>query len=313
MTIARSIYLTLGIATVALVAIVFPVTDTTILQEFRALGKESMSRDLGRLSQALQVTVDQLDRSNLDWSAWDDTYDFIETSNPEYAESNLVTTTLDSTGMRINFLIYVNLAGDIVEERGFDHRKGESAPVPSVIYTLVDSMRLSIADVKPTKGLIGTTDGLFLLTSRAILTSEIKGPPKGRLVISRRFDQIETERLGRITSLNAVLLGALPEWVDDKVPQQVRLTNDGSVSGVLTIPDAFGSPVAFFEVSRESELYTRGLATRRLLIMYVLLTIAAIGLLTIVTIHRYVVQPVTEVARAGHTQCRGSGSGTEAV
>ena len=171
-----------------------------------------MSRDLGRLSQALQVTVDQLDRSNLDWSAWDDTYDFLETSNPEYAESNLVTTTLDSTGMRINFLIYVNLAGDIVEERGFDHRKGESAPVPSVIYTLVDSMRLSIADVKPTKGLIGTTDGLFLLTSRAILTSEIKGPPKGRLVIGRRFDQIETERLGRITSLNAVLLGALLTW-----------------------------------------------------------------------------------------------------
>lgn len=298
MTIARSIYLTLAVAAVALIAIVFPATDGTILEEFRVLEKEAMIRDLGRLSQALRVAVDQLDRSNFDWSAWDDTYDFIETADPEYAESNLVTTTLDSTGMRINFMIYVNLAGRIVAERGYDHRRGKTASVPADIYAFVDSMHQAIADVDPIKGIVGTTDGLFLLTSRAILTSEETGAPKGRLIVGRRFDQVETDRLGPIMSLDATLLDASPEWVDDAASQSVRLGKEGTVTGILAIPDAFGKPLATFEVSRTSELYRRGLETRRLLVIYVSLTITVIGFITILTIHRNVIKPVTEVARA---------------
>ena len=298
MTIARSIYLTLAVAAVALIAIVFPATDSTILEEFRVLEKEAMIRDLGRLSQALRVAVDQLDRRNLDWSAWDDTYDFIETADPEYAESNLVTTTLDSTGMRINFMIYVNLVGRIVAERGYDHRRGKTASVPADIYALVDSMHHTAADVGPIKGIVGTTDGLFLLSSRAILTSEIAGPSKGRLIVGRRFDQVETDRLGRITSLDATLLVAAPEWEEDAASQSVRLGTDGTVTGVLAIPDAFGKTLAAFEISRTSELYGRGLETRRLLVLYVSLTIAVIGAITILTIHRNVIRPVTEVARA---------------
>ena len=187
---------------------------------------------------------------------------------------------------------YVDARGNYVAQRGFDHRSGTAIPVPPAVFPVIGSLKLDAARADPVSGLVRIDDGLFLITSRPILTSEVQGPFRGRLILGRRFDQTEMDHLGRITSLKVRLLDA-----SDRSAASPRVTlNEGSVTGRAHINDVFGRPIAAFEISRTSELFDRGAETRRLLILYVALTI--VGVLTIVTIHRYVVRPVTRVATA---------------
>lgn len=191
-------------------------------------------------------------------------------------------------------MLYVDARGNYVAQRGFDHRSGTAIPVPPAVFSVIDSLKLDAARADPVSGLVRIDDGLFLITSRPILTSEVQGPFRGRLILGRRFDQTEMDHLGRITSLKVRLLDA-----SDRSAASTRVTlNEGSVTGRAHINDVFGRPIAAFEISRTSELFDRGAETRRLLILYVALTIVVVGVLTIVTIHRYVVRPVTRVATA---------------
>ena len=61
-----------------------------ILPGFLRLEQNEARKDMRRCVEALENQLHQIDLLCFDWSAWDNTYDFLETRDPEYIEANLV-------------------------------------------------------------------------------------------------------------------------------------------------------------------------------------------------------------------------------
>lgn len=76
---------------------------------------------------------------NRDWAWWDDTYDFIEDSNPEYVKATLSDESI--LGLRLNFIIYINSSGEIVVARGFDLNTNKELPIPETLKEWIKKKR----------------------------------------------------------------------------------------------------------------------------------------------------------------------------
>ena len=72
-----------------------------------------------------------------DWSAWNQTYDFVRGRNPGYAESMLTTDTLSD--FDVDFIVVVDPAGRVVGSTSWDassHRKRLCRPVSWHIWPI---------------------------------------------------------------------------------------------------------------------------------------------------------------------------------
>ncbi|AOY88396.1 hypothetical protein BKP64_09590 [Marinobacter salinus] len=76
--------------------------------------KDNIDRVIGRLEAQREI----IDATVYDWTAWDDTYSFIRTGNPDYIASNLYPDTFLNFGFDV--ALFLNLAGEPVWGGVFD-------------------------------------------------------------------------------------------------------------------------------------------------------------------------------------------------
>ena len=77
------VILTFLIGTGLLVSFTFVILRNLFLDSYLGLEEEEVTRNVERARDALSSAGEQLDIKLSDWSIWDDTYTFIEDSNPE--------------------------------------------------------------------------------------------------------------------------------------------------------------------------------------------------------------------------------------
>lgn len=94
------------------------------LTEFEENG---VRQDVQRAESALSNEISGLETKATDWSAWDDTYDFIQDENTEYIKSNLVDSTF--INLRLNLMVFVDNSGRIVWAKAFDLTEKKEAPL----------------------------------------------------------------------------------------------------------------------------------------------------------------------------------------
>ena len=77
-----------------------------ILPGFTELEYAEAEKDMDRVTGAIKAEVQHLDTLCWDWSAWDDTYEFVVTRSRKYMESNLVLSTFADN--RINLIYFLS-------------------------------------------------------------------------------------------------------------------------------------------------------------------------------------------------------------
>ncbi len=146
----------IGAVVVALTVAFVAVSRIIILGGFTQLETQYTARNVQRALNTLLDELETLDTMNRDWSAWDDTYAFVETRYPEYVVSNLIDSTFVSN--RLNLLLIVNTSGEFVYSKAFDLQEQTKTPVPDSVATSVrallpledvDTYRLGIGDTRP--------------------------------------------------------------------------------------------------------------------------------------------------------------------
>ena len=99
-----------------------------------------MSEDLSNLS-----------TNAYDWSAWDDTYAFIEDVNEEYLQSNLTNDTVDNDGLRLNLMLFANVSREIVYIKKYnlgENHEGEYIDADgNIVRSIVQVERLSAGGI----------------------------------------------------------------------------------------------------------------------------------------------------------------------
>ena len=167
-----------------------------ILPKFHKLEHKQAVHDMQSTKEVLARELDHLSSLCHDWAAWDDSYEFVQNRNEDFAESNLLYVSFEDN--QLNTLFYVNDEGECVWGESYDLETGE--PIELDILSEkgfpADHPWLMHEAQSSLSGLTQTSHGLMFLAAQPIVTSDLRGPARGTLFMGQLLtdDLMETMR-----------------------------------------------------------------------------------------------------------------------
>jgi PAS domain S-box-containing protein len=217
------------------------------------------------------------------WSAWDDTYAFIQNRNQKFIDSNLAPEAL--ANLRVNIAVFVNTSGKIVYGTAFDKQKLQPRSVPEALkrrISLKDPLLQHLNPESSFAGIMLLPSGPALIASRPIVTTKGAGPIRGTLIFGRNLDRAGIDRISKITRLPLIVHSVnqpkLPaefqkvrEQLSAKKPILVRVLNEESIAGYALLNDIYNQPALLLRVEIRREIYRQGQTSLLYLLVSVLL------------------------------------------
>ncbi len=289
----------------------FAIQRFVIYPSFVALEEDEAEKNLLRCVQAINREVHHLDALAYDWSAWDDTYNFVNEPNKHYVDVNLTPATFVNT--KLNIICICDTSGKVVWGKLYNAEKTRH----------IDIKDLESPSFSGLKGLLHhkTLDSSFsgvlfigkdavMLASRPIITSADGGPIRGTLFMGRFLDEGVIDTLSKQTQVDFKVINILQTTEDTGKEVEgilTRLTPNEQVliekkeNGFLwiytKILDVNGQPALLVKVESPMKISEKGAST----ILYAALsTIASVFIILVVMLfisQRAVIRPITHLTR----------------
>lgn len=262
------------------------------------LGKYSEVEErlaLAAVSRAQEVLRDnqrQLDSLAADWGGWDDAYQFMKTHDRRFIRSNFTPSTFER--LDIDAAAYVANDGTILYQGGkISSGHEEVFPKEVLAFLKKDGALLRFHDESGhVSGLLQSRDGLWLVSSYPVITSDGKGPIRGAMVMLRQFNQALIGRLSTISNLSLSLhpvstvsspelLDALKRIADKNRNVLVDSLDEYRMAGYTLLDDALGNPSVLLRITEDRGLPAQGQLASRYQIWSALLIAIVLGLVTV--------------------------------
>lgn len=198
---AKTLVIT-GLALSLLLVVLYLAAHLVVLRGFADLEQRITRWNVERVAGLIEDDLLGLDVLESDWAKWDDTYEFVENRDPHYVQANLVANTL--ADLKLDFIVFTNSRGEVVAERGIDPANGSARSIPAGLreYLVPGSELIHHPNVDSKQGgILQLPEGLVLIVSRPILTSEGKGPIRGAILMGRFLSRDEVTRLEKRVGL----------------------------------------------------------------------------------------------------------------
>lgn len=231
-----------------------------VADRFDELERREVERDALRVVNAIDVRGAALDVLLLDWSSWDDTYEFVSGPGPAtdaYVDSNLVDDLLEALDLGV--LIYLSRSGATYYELS-RWPSGDTEPIQGLEAEtpLVQSLIRGAQRFDETRGVTRLPNGrAMLVAARPILMSDGTGPSRGTMIMGRWLDAAFAEALGEslATPLRFETLASEPDVVERAAAKDaIAITEDGELNGQALIYDLDGQPAFLVETSQRRDI-----------------------------------------------------------
>lgn len=291
MTLRIKTLLLIGVLITLMLVSMNLIASFTFLQPLDEQEVQIARQEVAQILAMYDNELQALDRFTKDYGLWDDTYQFIQTGDPAYIQSNLGDTTFDIG--RLNLIVFINSNGEVVCDKAFDLENEVEIPVPSELITYLQpgSPLLRTNSLESYTGLIFLPSGPLLVAASPILTSNGEGPSQGTILMGRPLNLAQLAQLGGLSP--QALTGESPTnpelSPDFKAARAALLAGemifvtplDSRTMGSYTLlRDALNQPALLLRLKSERLLHQRGLLFRRTLLG----AIGIVGLIFGVTI-----------------------------
>lgn len=323
MTLRFKTLLISGLTLVGLIGGLYFVSSTILLRSIARAEAQDAERAVQAALGIFAETVHQLDQRFLDWSAWDDTYQFVQDRNDAFMESNLVEGALGS--IHVDLIVFLDTEGRMVFGTGFDQERAKKVPIPAAIRQRLVPGNPLLAE--PTagrhlSGLLLLPKGPMLLTAQPVLTSEQKGPTRGVFIAGRYLGPAEVRKLGEIGRFQLAVepFGATTLPADFASARAtlaaggasfVRPLSPTTIAGYSEVKDLDGKPALLMRAALPREIYQVGLINQSYLLGSLLLVGVAFAAVALFVLERLVLSPlarlsrdVTQIGRTGDLSTR---------
>jgi two-component system, NtrC family, sensor kinase len=309
MSLRTKMSLLLGVVLALMVSSNYLVQRCVVRPGFVQAEQAQAADDLGRCVDAIKRDVEHLVGFTRDWSAWDDTYAFMEDGNEMYIKANLAPTTM--TNNKLNLMVFARPDGKMVWGQAFDLKEGKPVEDPGLLRSICDPAN-HLVTRKDTddrlSGLFVTRIGLMLLTSEPVVKTDNQGPVRGALIIGRLLDDAAIAELAARTRV-AVRLEAISNenmapdsreaishlwtpgsiWLREKDAQQLQ--------GYTLLRDVDDKPVLLMRADLPRTISQRGAASVRVATWFQLGSGATILALVWFMLQRTVATPLAALTR----------------
>lgn len=321
-------------ALTALLALQVLTSEFIIGRSFRELEERSVQSSMQQTLKTLQNEIDALYGNARDYAVWDPTYAFIEQRNLEYIDTNVNTEAL--LNIRVSYVAFVNLSGDIVYARRQNIIDGQELPIPADLASFDGANASFLQVAAENKGISGVivVDGQpMLIAAHPVLTSAGAGAPRGVLIMGRDLDAAELARLSTITGYNLSLIptnkassvsdfALARQLMNNDAPIIVRPLSfaDDRIAGYAQIDDLRGGEGIILRIDVPRDILQYGLAASRYNLLILLLVTGAFAAAILTLIERRVLSriislstQVAHIGRSGDRQTRVAPSGDDEV
>lgn len=270
MTIQKKAVSILGLGMGIMMVVSIVVTSKLFINKMDQLEIQKAKLDIERVNEAINSEVKNLDAKLADWAVWDDSYQFIQDKNKEYIISNL-DTSASYESLRLNFMIFVDNNGKLVYEQGYNLDNSLISEVPPVIHRYFDTEKLlkydSLEDSNA--GILSTSEGLYMVAARPILTSNSEGPQKGSIIFGRHFGKAEIDSLASITKQSKITFTVSDEIGKNLISDgsEVKIIDSKNLSGIGLVRDIFDKPIGFFTIDINRDIHLQGIEGVKYLIL----------------------------------------------
>lgn len=181
--------------------IVYHLFTTLLVGDFELLEKSLVEESVNRVSGALESEMQTLEVNVSDWAQWDDTYEFLAKRNEEYLQVNLQDSALDL--LRLHFVVLTDTAGAIVFKKQID-KEGKSVSFSSSFEEYIGTHPnyfVPESNQSAHSGLVTLPEGVVMMTTRAVTTSDGLSPAQGTLLFGFFIDDEVAGKLADLTHL----------------------------------------------------------------------------------------------------------------
>jgi signal transduction histidine kinase len=304
----KKMFLIFGLSYILVFLGLFFTTNTFLMSGFIELEDASIEKQAGMGVNALKMRINELDDVTHGFAAWDNSYYFIQSNITHFIDSMLLGSNFVES--RISFLIFVDNSGRVVYSKAFDIMSLSDVPFPSSVMGIIvgdESLKFHESIDDKVTGILSAPEGLFMVSSRPILTSEKKGPIMGTLICGRLLDALELEKLKETTFLSLEIHDLNGLSGDSELSGVVSKLSSGetivverpsseAISGYSLLYDIFGDPVLLLEVVSQRDIYMHSL----MMVAYFAVTSILVGIIiafvAIITMNRLVLSPLLRLS-----------------
>jgi diguanylate cyclase (GGDEF)-like protein len=276
-----------------------------VLGRFATLEQAQQERNHQRLLEALNSELDTLSRLGIDYSGWDDTYQYMQDHNPDYIAANLTPSTL--INLQIDGILLFDLHQQPQAQLSLDSTSNKPTQASSELLQRIAANLASLPADARQQGILTVQGRTLALVSSPITDSNGELPPLGTLVMFKYLDQSAIDNLAKRTKLNlhfSLLQGPgsatiAPEVLAALARQPLWLQSDDPnvASSFSLLNDLTGTPALLMQVSMPRDFYHEGLATARQLLSFTFVALLAFVSATFLAIHRTALQRLTRLSR----------------
>ncbi len=308
MTIRRKTILVIGGMSILIIPLLMVILWVTVLNNFNKVENDAVLQNLERAVNSIETNIKTLNNTVGDWSSWNESYNFIENVNQEYIDNNLMDATL--TGLNVNFMVFVDLNGNVIHSKSVDFQSGEEVSLPAgyLSFLTPNNPMVNMAPTDQIKGILIAADMPAIISARPILTNEDLGPVRGTLIMGRFLDDSEIAQLSESTqlSLSYVRLNdtAMPDdfstaaaSITKNEPAFIHPMDSQTIAGYTVLNDIYGNPGLIIKLDMNRDIYRQGWKTLEWVTMS-LVFFGFLHALVIILLLRYnIVSPMTRLAR----------------
>ncbi len=258
----------ISVAVLLLFLVLYFLASKILLQGFSQLEYDKTLIQLDSAESLINLQSEQLSTVARDYAHWNDTYKFIQHTDPDYIESNLNDTTFNN--LKINAIVLVNLKGETVFKKGLDLDTSKPWLLPKELEQAIskDGVLVNTA-IDSVTGLLWTRDGLTVVSSFDIRDSELTQGRLGTLIMVRKLHHGHLNQIEKVldAKLNVHFFKELnnnPNSLPTNLIS-VKTLDKNEIVGTKSIKDVYGAESIILNLVDNREIFKQGNTSLRFL------------------------------------------------
>lgn len=309
MNLRKLTILVIGITFLGLVFTLIFTLRNTLLNQFFQVERQEASAGLRQADAALQSNMDSLAQTARDWARREDTYQFIQSSDPQYIQDNLTANTY--TDLEVNLIAVVDRSGKLLYGQVYNAETRQFDPLPQELtrHFVPEDALLAVAESQqPLRGYLADGQDLLVLVAHPVEGPSAQGPARGVFLIGRFLDPNQLLKLSRVLNmtlnLNAFNDPELP--LDFQAARQVlggdkneyiQALDGDTIAAYQGIRDLYGQPIFILKIELPRPVYRNALTVLNFLVTALVMTSLVFGTIIFIFVEKMVLSRLVRLGK----------------